>query len=1288
VEFAPLGSSLPLRLRLLSIRSTVEMSHRDFSAIDASLRLGRDAASGTLARAGAGLRQPSAGEWEAVIEFAARRRIVRRRLNEAQVLVQGDTERRHFMKRQPGVDTLKWSAAWRLFSAAAVLALLVPGLHAQEFRGAFGGVVTDPTGAVIAGAKVVVLETSTNTRVESATDTVGHYSIPFLLPGDYNLTVKHAGFKEYERKAIHLSAGETPAIDVRLDVGEASQTVEVVADAPLINSENASIGQTILAQEVQDLPSNGGTPMTVLTFAMGVTPMSQPSQVMPYASGGGSSWAIAGSPNQTNELLVDGVPNATWDGRQAYSPPKDAVSEVRVKAFDTDAAYGHTGGGTANQMLKSGTNRLTGTVSWNNQPNNLVANDFFRNKSGLPVTLTHFNQYGASVGGPVYMPKIVNGRDRLFWFFAFEGIQDSQPATTFMTVPTPEELTGDFSRLLTTNTKTVLYDPNSAVLNGTTVTRTAFPGNKIPTSQFSPIAKNYLGFFPAPNVPNLTRDDGYNNFGANATSKDGYTNELGRLDYNINSRNRTYFNVRHTDYSQVKNDYYGNISTGSLLSRSNWGSSLDHVFMVNTTNVVNVRVNFTRMYEDHSSPSQSVDPVSMGFPAYLKANSQYVQMPTMTFASGTTGLQALGFGSNANKLPSQSWQLYGSWSMIRGKHNMKFGGDARQYRLNYAAMGNSTGNFSFSANNWVRASSSASSTVTMGQDLAEFLLGMPTSGTYDINSSAMYYAYYASGFVQDDWRLSRNLTLNLGLRFDHDFPYHEKWGRAVDGFAWDAMSPLAAAAQAAYAKAPNALLPASAFNVRGGLTFAGPTNTAIYENTSHLFSPRVGLAWTPDHFHNKLAVRSGIAMFVTPIAISTLQPTGAYSTNPLGLQTGYSQTTSMTVSNNTYLSPAATLADPFPGGAIQQPAGPTAGLATFAGQGITFMNPEMKSPYSVRWNLSIQYQVSSSTVVEAAYIGNHSVHLPITYTQFNSLPAQYLSTLPFRDQTVINQLTATTPNPFYGLQTSTATNTTITVAQLLSRYPQFATGATSPGSSGVVMNDNSAGSSRYNSFNLRVQRRFARGVSVMANYMKSKQIDSNSWLNGSDLSPETRISPFFRPQRVAIAASYEVPVGRGRRYQMQSRLLDTLIGGWQISSTYNFQIGGPLTWMNGSTNNPGDYLYYGSSLNSDPRNTDQAFDITKFDKTSANQFQYHIRTFPTTFPNLRSDGINNWDGSLLKRVNLGERRYVQIRMETFNLINHPTFAGANTTATNSAFGTITAMANRSRMVQFVGRLVF
>jgi hypothetical protein len=1174
--------------------------------------------------------------------------------------------------------------------APAILAafVLLPSAYSQEFRGKISGSVTDPTGAAIAEARVTVVETATRTRVESRSDSSGHYVVPFLLPGTYDLSVKFEGFKEVVRRAIPLGAGDAPIIDVRLEVGETQQSVEVTAEVPLINNDNASVGQSISTKEVENLPTNGGTPMMLASFAMGVISTSQPSQVLPFASGGAASWSISGAPNQTSELLMDGVPDATWDGRLAYSPPQDAVQEVRVKAFDTDAGYGHTAGGTANTVLKSGGNDLHGAVYEKNQPNNLVANNFFNNKSGLATQVTHFNQYGVVAGGPVLVPKVFNGKNRLFWFFAFEGLKSSSPNATFLSVPTEAERAGDFSKLLTVSSPTVLYDPATAVKSGSTITRTAFAGNKIPTSRMNPVALKYLAYIPAANVTNVVRADDYNNFGNNNTTTDGYTNELGRLDYNFSANNRTYFNIRHTDYYQTKNNYFSNIATGSNLSRNNWGSTLDHVYMLNAANVVNVRLNYTRMFEDHSAPSQGFDATELGFPSYIAGTALYPQMPYIQFNSNTN-FTALGT-NGANTLPSQSFQMFGTWVAIRGAHSIKVGADLRQYRLNYRAYGAATGSYTF-GNTWVRASSSASSTVSMGQDFASFLLGLPTGGQYDINTSASFYSYYAAGFVQDDWRVRRNLTLNLGLRFDHDFPYHEKWGRSVNGFDYTSSNPLEAAAQTAYAKSPSALLPAADFKVRGGLTFASPGDNALYQNTSHLWSPRVGLAWSPDRFSGKLVVRTGFALFVAPINLSTLQISGAYSTNPLLTQEGFSQSTTFTPSNDSYLTPAGTLSSPYPTG-ISQPSGSSNGLLTYAGQNVNFLNPEMKSPYSVRWNVGVQYALSPNSVVEVAYIGSHAVHLPITYTGLNPIPRNRLSTMGTRDQTLISALTGTIANPFLGLKTSTGTNTTVSVAQVLARYPQFPVGFSSGNSSpstGVYMQNLTEGSSIYHSLNVRYQRRVSKGISVMANFMQSKTIEQTIWRDVTDSQPERRVSPFFRPTRLASAVTYSLPVGRGRYVALRSRWLDAIAGGWNLTASYLYQAGGPLMWVNGSTSVPGDYVYFGGQLNPNPRNVDTtAFNTSVFDTKSANQFQYHIRTFSTTFGNLRADGINEWNGSLLKNFNFHEGKYLQLRCEAFNMVNHPTFAAANTTATNSVFGTITSQANRPRMMQLVARIVF
>jgi hypothetical protein len=1189
------------------------------------------------------------------------------------------------------------------FSRVAVFALLAAAAaYAQESRGTISGAVTDPTGAAVAGAKVVATEVRTGTKVQTVSESTGQYTLPFLASGDYTVSASMEGFKEFIRKGIQVGAGDHAGIDIRLEVGDTSTSVEVTADAPLLNTENASQGQAITTKEVEDMPLNGGTPAMLSQFALGVIPTSNPTLVHPFDVGGPSAVSIGGTPSQTSELLLDGVPNATWDGRQAYSPPRDAVQEVRVKAFDSDSSFGHTGGGTLNQVLKTGTNSFHGTLWEYNQPSDLTANSFFNNRAGVAAAVTHYNQYGLVASGPVLLPHF-NGKDKLFWMFSFEDLPDSQPNPTNLTVPTDAEKAGDFSALLKQGSQYQLYDPFTAVQNGTTITRTPLPGNVIPQSRLNPIALNYMKYYPEPNTTIGVSPIGQNNYISNIPTTDVYNNELGRLDYNMSEKNRMFFDVRRFGYAQEKQNYFQNDATGIGIFRESWGSTLDDVMTLTPTTVANIRVNFTRLGEGHNVTSHGMDMSTLGFPASFVAASQYSQLPIMALS---TFQQLGGNSTKSNNYPSQSWQIFAQLVKIRGNHTLKFGTDLRQYRVNPIDFGNSTGNFSF-ANTWVRASSSASSTVAQGQDLASMLMGLPTGGSFDLSSYASFYSYYASGFVQDDWRVSRNVTVNIGLRYDFDGPYHEKWARTVDGFAFDTPNPVNASAQAAYAKSPSPVLPASAFSAMGGLTFATPNDTRLYNNTSHLASPRVGIAWSPDALKHKTVIRAGFGMFVTPVTIASLSVNGNYSTTPILTQEGFTQTTNMVVTNDNNLTPAATLSNPFPAG-IVQPAGSSAGLATFNGQTINFLNPEMKNPYSLRWNFGIQQSLTPNTMLEIAYIGNHSVHLPITVTQLNGIPRQYLSTLAVRDAAVNTALSATTANPLKGLLPATAslsTSSTISTAQLLARYPQYPVGYGSgvwSGSAGVLEQDLDAGSSYFDSLNVRVQRRLSKGLSIIGNYIWSRLGEQDSWLNDTDPVPEKRISPFDHPQRIVTAISWDLPIGRNRLVNLNSRVADAILGGWHLNSVYTWQMGGPLAWVNGSTTTPGDYVYFGgpgalaASLNARQANTTAngtpipAFDTSLFNTNSANAFAYHIRTFSTTFANLRADGINEWDPSLLKSIHLTERAYLQLRFEFFNVVNHPTFAAPNLSWSSgaSSFGVINSQANRPRTIQVGARFVW
>ena len=1184
----------------------------------------------------------------------------------------------------------------KLFSLAGG-ALFGAALLGQEFRGTVSGVVTDSTGASVASAKVLVVETHTRTKIEVLTEGTGQYTAPFLLAGDYDISVKLAGFKEAVRKGVHVGAGDHVNIDMKLEIGDAATSVSVTAEAPMVNNENASVGSSITTKEVEDLPLNGGSPLMLAQLETGViySPFNSASTVL-QSYDSSNNFSIAGTPTQSSEMLLDGAPNATWDMRSAYTPPKDAVQEVRVKVLDTDAAFGHTRGGTINQVLKTGTNQLHGSLWEYTQPSLLTANSFFNNRNGLGNPVTHFNQYGLQSGGPVRIPKVYNGTDKLFWFFAWQNDVNSTPFTNFISVPTPEERTGDFSLILRTD-KTQLYDPYSGVLTGTTISRSPLPNNQIPASRINPIAVKYLQFYPQPNVIGggnpTSRPDGYNNYGTTAPNTNRADNELGRLDYNMSIKNRVSGNVRHNSLAGKSNNYFQNVASGRITSRENWGASLDDVYMLSPSSIFNVRLNYTYMYEVSTDPSVGFDSSSLGFPGYLAANSPRPSLPYVYFDT-STAFQFLGYNQASNR-PSQSAQLYGSWMKVHGNQSFRAGAEIRQYRLSTINYAQANGGFNFGGNRWVNPNASSTTTEAMGQDMAQFLYGLPTQGFFDVNTYGSWYSYFTSYFVQDDWRARRNLTFNFGMRFDHDGPFHEKYGRTENGWLFGQPNPIAGAARAAYDKSPIPQIAAGNFQVPGGLLYPSGDGAA-YKNTSHLISPRFGVAWSPGVFKGKTVIRSGFGMFVAPITIATLAQNGNYSSQPIVNQEGFSQQTQQNISSDNYLTPATTLSDPFPGGSILKPNAAAVGPTTFLGSTVSFLNPEMKSPYSMRWNFGFQQTLASNMMLEVNYIGNHSVHTPVNLTQLNGVPRQYLSTSPVRDNAVNMALSATVPNPFRGLVPASGTpgGTTTSVGQLLAFYPEYPlgyTGGAFSGSGGVLEQNLNVGSSYFHSLNVRAQKRLSGGLMLIGNYIFSKLMEQTTWLNDTDPRPEKRIGVFDHTHRGVFTATYELPIGRNKWIKLQSHWANTLGGGWNITGIYTLQTGQPYTWMGTSSTTIGDVVYYGGPLNFNARQTDgPAFDTTRFATKSADQFAYHVRTFSTTFSSLRGDFTNEMNASLLKKfaITAEGRTYFQIRGEVFNVMNHHTFAFPNLAPTNSAFGFITSQSNRSRQVQIGARLVF
>jgi hypothetical protein len=671
---------------------------------------------------------------------------------------------------------------------ALTLLLMTAFANAQEFRGTISGAVTDPSGAVVPGATVEVRETRTGTVNTTKSDSAGQYVVPFLLPGDYQVKVTAPGFQTVTRDNITLQSQEHPIVNFPLPIGEQGTTVTVTAAPPMIDQANASIGQVISTESVADLPLNGRTPTTLTELSEGVITTAAPQIVHPFDNNAGNSWSIGGTPNQVSEVLLDGSPDLTLLGALAYAPTQDSVQEVSIRPFDTDASFGHTIGGVINQITKTGTNRLHGSIYEFSQVSAIDSNLYFNDRNGTRKPVAHFNQYGFTLGGPVIIPKVFNGKDKLFFFGAFEKLKDSTPATTALTVPTGTgtpgtasatgERGGDFSALLaagcTGGTYTVnattglatcnsnnaadpnqLYNPNSGVLVGGKVQRSPIANNNLNLVGLNTVAAAYLALYPVANTTIGVGTTGVNNYSSPAPSIDNYNNEFGRIDYNVSARDHLFGDFRHNYRTQIKNNYFGNNTTGTTLLRENFGLTIDNVYTVNSSTIFDTRVNWTLFNEVHGTPAQQYSAATVGFPSYMGAAAQETQLPCINFttsssvgtcstSTGSSTFANLGDNTSAYD-PTTNYPVFADVVKVIGRHTLKLGFDGRQYRLSIRNFGNAAGSFNFGTA--FTSDPAASLTPAFGGDLASLYLGLPTAGEFDNNARADYHSYYIGSFL-------------------------------------------------------------------------------------------------------------------------------------------------------------------------------------------------------------------------------------------------------------------------------------------------------------------------------------------------------------------------------------------------------------------------------------------------------------------------------------------------------------------------------------------------------------
>lgn len=1139
-------------------------------------------------------------------------------------------------------------------------ALLATCLFAQAPTAELVGTIRDTTGAVVSGAAVTVVNEGTGIKREARSDDRGLYTVALLPPGQYRANVHHTGFRTLERKGLVLHVDEAATVDFVLEVGSVSETLTVQGEAPLLDTAQAEQGAVVDNTRVINLPLNGRDPFQLSALTPGVQPeggffVVRVLQEQSYQS----NFSINGGIPLTNDILLDGTSNtAPGHGQAAMTPSVDAVEEFKVLTGTYSAEYGRTGGGIVNIVTKSGTNGLHGSAFEFLRNNVLDANNYFNNRVGIANPPFRFNEYGATLGGPVDLPKLYNGHNRTFFFFSYEGQKARSGVFYSGTVPTAAMRQGDFSGLKTAPGQLItIYNPFSTTAAGNGYVRLPFPGNIIPASQIDPVAVAASKYYPLPNQ-NTTLVS--NNFLTNASQANDLDTYQWRLDHNLSSINRLFLRVSYDKNTNVTPKFYGNIAgdpshySGSV--EPDWHIGLGDTINFGAHTLLDIRAGYARNGFVRTPYSLGFDPTQLGLPAALGQSAQVLTFPNFSPAGYS------GVGAEANDmfiLAADTWSLLPQATHIHGRHVLKFGGDYRLIRQNTWNPANTTGGWSF-AKTFTQGPDPLASTATAGDAYASMLLGAASSGTATIRPYQAFYTYYTAEYLQDDFKVSSRLTLNLGLRYDYETPRLERYNR-LSNFNYDAINPIGGQVG----------LP----NLKGGLYFPGASgNPRGWTNPDkNNFAPRFGFAL---QVSKHTAVRGGFGI--------TYLPGETIFNGYNGGQEGFQQSTSVVTSVDG-LTPYTLLKNSFATGLLQ-PTGSALGLLTELGQSVRGDPRWVRTAYMENGSLNIQRELPGHVLVEAGWVITRGVKIPITF-QMDQLPDQYLS--------LGTQLLQQVKNPFYGLITSgTLSLPTVSYGQLLRPYPEF---------TGVSFSQQDGGSSTYNAFEMRVEKRLSRGLSLLAAYTNSKWLTNvdttNSWIAGefsaptqdsNNLRAERSLSTWDISQRLVLNYLYELPFGKGKPLLASAgRIPNALLGGWSVAGITTLQTGRPLG-LTTATNNTNS-LGGGSRPNNNGQSAGLAdptinewFNTSAFSQPAAFTFGNTSRTLP----NVREPGLTNFDFSAQKNFSIRERLHAQLRGEFFNLFNTPQFGRPGTAFGNPQFGVISSQANTPRQTQFGLKLVW
>jgi hypothetical protein len=1139
-----------------------------------------------------------------------------------------------------------------IFSFAAVVA--TTAWAQSSYTAAVRGTVSDPSGGAVPGAKVTITEADRNIAHPTTTDGAGRYVLIALPPGVYTLAVEALGFEKFVQTNIPLAVQQQATFDITLRVGNITTAVEVTSEAPLLNTTIATLGQVVDNRYMLSLPNLGRNPLSMMSLTPGVVGVAGAT-----SPGTSTNFVANGARNATSDVLVDGALVNTTEQNSGvtdlkWTPSVDAVQEFKVQTNFFQAEYAQSGGAIVNMVTRSGTNEFHGTAYDFRRDSTLNANSWSNNRVGARKTYYRQDQPGAVLGGPIK-------KNKTFFFVNYEYTASKNPTSSSLTVPTLNERNGDFSKTLFSDGKLItIYNPADTYKDSTgAVKRNPFPGNTIPSSLWDPVAVKAMKYLPLPNaLPTnlITNANNWYEAGINRSKSQqvGFKVDHSFADslrfsgrYNYAPSSTTYANLfgqadadlAAADPRTPKIENKTQSATGSLT----WMSSPTTIWVLN----------YGFIYQNYQQPPRDggFDLTTLGLPKYMYDNASYHVFPY--FQPG--GYASFGApGATIIDRQEGVHQVSASVTKVARGHNIKAGVEMRRNLLDYAQPGNPSGGFTFNAQTTSQDLNVGNS--YQGNGFASMLLGWGGGQSeFSIDPKVFSRAGYWGFFLQDDWKVTPRLTINLGLRYEFEVPRRDREYRES---YWDLNAPVP--------------ISVPGYNLKGVFAFCDKSHPSPYDADYNNLGPRLGFAYAID---NKTSIRAGGGIFYT-VSHATVNGHTGY---------GFKNPSYITWTLDSGATRYATLDDPYPNG-LNLPIGRSKGSSSFLGLGATTVVPANLNPQMYSWNVSIEREVSWNSKLQISYAGSRGLHLYLPYNSLTPLNPIYWGL----GRTALQ---ARVPNPFFGSITDpTAVNLngpTIQYYRLLRPMPQF------DGASGLE-GPNTA-DSIYHSMQIVWEKRFSKGLSASANYTWSKSIDDSSvtgqytlaWMGGSpamqnplNLNLERSLSGNDVPHRFVASGVWDLPFGHGKSFGTNvNRIVDGFLGGWEISGILTLQSGPPL-----QVSQSGGTLWNGTqrpNLIGDPATSGSIYDrmnnyfnVAAFSKPEPDTFGTAPR-----YLNMRGPAVNTLDAALLKNWKTTEKQSLQFRLDATNVRNHPVFSNPGTSFGSSSFGQITGTKVGSRNVQ-------